>query len=69
LAKHAQKVIILDHHKTALDQFPEGKSSPLPNLEVNIDMNRSGATMAWDYFKALHDQSSETPFAPNLDKM
>lgn len=39
----AEDVIVLDHHKTAYDL--EG----LENLTLNLDMDRSGAQMAWDY--------------------
>jgi oligoribonuclease NrnB/cAMP/cGMP phosphodiesterase (DHH superfamily) len=46
MAKQAEKIIILDHHKTA-----EKNLVDLPdNVEAEFDMNRSGAMMAWDYF-------------------
>lgn len=40
------KVVILDHHKTALEASIEGE-----NVSKTIDMERSGATIAYDYFK------------------
>lgn len=47
--------MILDHHKTAL----EASSSMMgENVIKVIDMNRSGATIAYDYFKEkLVDES------------
>ena len=44
------RVILLDHHKTAFEMF-EASESLHPNLDVQLDMNRSGATIALDYFK------------------
>ena len=42
-----RKLVVLDHHKTAQEdlQFLLGS-----NLEIVFDMNRSGASIAWDYF-------------------
>ncbi|KAK4280597.1 hypothetical protein QN277_012204 [Acacia crassicarpa] len=44
------KVVILDHHKTALENLGSG-SLVDENLIKEIDMERSGATIAFDYFK------------------
>jgi oligoribonuclease NrnB/cAMP/cGMP phosphodiesterase (DHH superfamily) len=44
------RVIILDHHKTAFGMF-EAPESQHPNLDVQLDMNRSGATIALGYFQ------------------
>jgi oligoribonuclease NrnB/cAMP/cGMP phosphodiesterase (DHH superfamily) len=41
----AASVIVLDHHKTALHLL----SNKNPKLTNIIDMNRSGAQIAWDY--------------------
>jgi oligoribonuclease NrnB/cAMP/cGMP phosphodiesterase (DHH superfamily) len=59
----AAKVILLDHHKTAREDMeawfyevvPEGRdvvvtSFKKDNLEVEFDMERSGAGIAWDHF-------------------
>lgn len=44
------RVIVLDHHKTALESL--GSESSLgENVIKVIDMERSGATIAFDYFK------------------
>jgi len=46
MAKDANHILILDHHKSAKEDLIN-----LPgNVEVYFDMERSGAMMAWDYF-------------------
>lgn len=49
VAQRAARTVVLDHHKTAAAHLPRDHS--FPRLEVNLDMNRSGATIAYDYFK------------------
>ncbi|KAI9073169.1 hypothetical protein K1719_030699 [Acacia pycnantha] len=44
------KVVILDHHKTALENLGSGSLVDENVIKV-IDMERSGATIAFDYFK------------------
>lgn len=44
------RVILLDHHKTAFEMF-DAPDSQHPNLDVQLDINKSGATIALDYFK------------------
>ncbi|GBG69547.1 hypothetical protein CBR_g4381 [Chara braunii] len=44
-------VVILDHHKSAAEELLRPGRDPISdNLFPLIDMNRSGATMAYDYF-------------------
>ncbi|KAK9742851.1 hypothetical protein RND81_03G200400 [Saponaria officinalis] len=50
LSSKVEKLIILDHHKTALETLGE-EMSLSENVTKVIDMNRSGATIAYDYFK------------------
>ncbi len=38
---------MLDHHKTAAENLA---GAAAPNLEVTLDMDRSGATIARDHF-------------------
>jgi oligoribonuclease NrnB/cAMP/cGMP phosphodiesterase (DHH superfamily) len=47
-----KKVTILDHHKTACDEINENLHllSNYDNLELVLDMTRSGCQIAWDYF-------------------
>jgi oligoribonuclease NrnB/cAMP/cGMP phosphodiesterase (DHH superfamily) len=47
LAGHAKSITILDHHKTAQAGMA---SNDLPNVKCVFDMDRSGASIAWDYF-------------------
>lgn len=58
VAASAHYVVLLDHHKTAMEQWgpmlsphPAGGASVhRGNLDVYFDMERSGAQMAWDWF-------------------
>ncbi|KAI3797238.1 hypothetical protein L1987_32493 [Smallanthus sonchifolius] len=50
LSPKVERVIILDHHKTALKMLEEGEFGG-ENVTKVIDMGRSGATIAYDYFK------------------
>jgi oligoribonuclease NrnB/cAMP/cGMP phosphodiesterase (DHH superfamily) len=49
LARHVSNVVVLDHHKTAAAQLADSSSHP-PNLHVHLDMQRSGAAIARDFF-------------------
>lgn len=51
------KVVVLDHHRTAMDRFTEMHPFPAEgyelkkdNVHVIFDMNRSGALISWEYF-------------------
>lgn len=53
----AKSVLILDHHKTAIKKleklfFDHGESPTVrfPNLQVVLDVERSGAMIAWDHY-------------------
>ncbi|KAG6584443.1 hypothetical protein SDJN02_19000 [Cucurbita argyrosperma subsp. argyrosperma] len=50
LSSKVNRVIILDHHKTALEKLSD-ESSFGENVTKVIDIQRSGATIAFDYFK------------------
>lgn len=44
--------MVLDHHKTALEMLGSGSGTSISgNVTKVIDMERSGATIAYDYFK------------------
>ena len=45
IADIAADVLVLDHHKATLDQL-----SPLPGRYKWLDMQRSGAMLAWNFF-------------------
>lgn len=48
----AGRIILIDHHVTAMEQCDEFfKAHPQPeNLSINFDMSRSGCVLAWQYF-------------------
>lgn len=57
LSSLVSKVVMLDHHKTALERFTGLSPYPDPvfkhgseNTYVYFNMNESGALMAWKYF-------------------
>ncbi|KAK9048738.1 hypothetical protein SSX86_032296 [Deinandra increscens subsp. villosa] len=50
LSSKVDRVIILDHHKTALKMLEDGDFEG-ENVTKVIDMGRSGATIAYDFFK------------------
>lgn len=47
LAPEANSITILDHHKTAKDDFQNLESHPISAV---FDMEKSGAMLAWEYF-------------------
>ena len=49
LCGQAEKVIVLDHHISAQEDLA-GLDSEFDNLELQFDMDRSGAVIAWEYF-------------------
>lgn len=56
LARVHKAVIVRDHHKTAAERFMPGFNTRMlthldGNLDVHFDMNKSGALMAWEYFR------------------
>lgn len=60
----AFRVIVLDHHKTAQDMLNTTESQH-PNLDAQIDMSRSGATIALDYFRpAVRHEALGVPMQP-----
>jgi len=54
-AAKAGRIILIDHHITAMEQCDRFfKVQPVPeNLSINFDMSRSGCVLAWQYF--FHD--------------
>lgn len=49
LAKRMSRTVVLDHHATA-QQDLDGLELPGDESEIQFDMNRSGAVLAWHYF-------------------
>ncbi|CAI9780431.1 unnamed protein product [Fraxinus pennsylvanica] len=50
LSSKVDQIVVLDHHKTALEMLGS-ETSVSGNVIKVIDMKRSGATIAYDYFK------------------
>lgn len=51
IAQRVARCVVLDHHKTAAEALAAAAPLP-PNLDAShLDMNRSGAMIALDYFK------------------
>jgi oligoribonuclease NrnB/cAMP/cGMP phosphodiesterase (DHH superfamily) len=44
MLRNAASVTLIDHHKSALEDLAD-----LPGLRTYTDLDRSGATLAWDY--------------------
>ncbi|XP_030443076.1 uncharacterized protein LOC115665342 [Syzygium oleosum] len=51
ISPHVSRVVILDHHKTALEMLTGDDCNVAENVVKILDMERSGATIAYDYFK------------------
>lgn len=49
LCQQATKVILIDHHISALKDL-ENLEEEESNLEISFDMSRSGAILTWNYF-------------------
>eukprot|EP00927_Polykrikos_kofoidii_P053703 TRINITY_DN4826_c0_g1_i1.p1 TRINITY_DN4826_c0_g1~~TRINITY_DN4826_c0_g1_i1.p1 ORF type:complete len:343 (-),score=76.36 TRINITY_DN4826_c0_g1_i1:126-1154(-) len=50
LAQRCRQVVVLDHHKTSMEDLSQEDKRP-SNMKVVFDMSRSGATIARDYFQ------------------
>jgi len=48
--EHCKSLIVLDHHKTAQAELDNEIDQGKENIDIEFDMKRSGAGMAWDYF-------------------
>ncbi len=50
LCEQVEQVVLLDHHKTALADLGNWEHKP-ENLYLQLDMDKSGAQLSWDYFR------------------
>lgn len=54
LSERMKKVVVLDHHISAMKKWTKDEQSHYSeysgNIEIHFDIGRSGAGMAWDYF-------------------
>jgi oligoribonuclease NrnB/cAMP/cGMP phosphodiesterase (DHH superfamily) len=61
MAQHAANIVLLDHHKSAAEQWADVE--PIANVALQFDMDRSGAQLAWDYF---HSGSLRPPLIDHI---
>ena len=66
VAGRVARCVVLDHHKTARDALPPKSEWP-PTLEATLDMDRSGAGIARDYFDPPLTPSQASAFASVQD--
>lgn len=52
LLEVAHRVLILDHHKTAIEELADYQNGE--KLEKYVELGQSGAVMAWKYFRGDH---------------
>lgn len=50
ICKSAKNVVVLDHHKSSLDDFEVNKDICPNNLHIILDMAKSGCQITWNYF-------------------
>jgi hypothetical protein len=50
ISKIAKNIIVLDHHKTTFDTYEIYKDKCPPNLQIILDISKSGCQITWDYF-------------------
>lgn len=71
LSGRFNQVVVLDHHKTFIDNLEEfindGHAPPLPpNLTIVWDLDRSGAGLTWDYLVNTFQPSPQDYKRPPL---
>jgi len=54
LSKVFDQIIIIDHHKTTKEILNDQDIKDIKNIEMYFDMDKSGATMCWDYAQEIH---------------
>lgn len=54
IAKTANKVLVLDHHKTAAEALTNWEDQP-ENLQIVFDMEQSGCGLTWNHFALYED--------------
>ena len=64
VAQVAARVIVLDHHKTAQEHL-QGRDDLPASVELHIDMERSGASLARDFFCSKQVHLAPPVFAAN----
>jgi oligoribonuclease NrnB/cAMP/cGMP phosphodiesterase (DHH superfamily) len=62
ISKTSKFILILDHHKSALDLYNKNINNIPSNVMFNLDMNRSGCQITWDYFFPNENSSTTRPW-------
>jgi oligoribonuclease NrnB/cAMP/cGMP phosphodiesterase (DHH superfamily) len=61
ILQYANKVVLLDHHKSALDALWD--LGVKDNFDTSFaTMNSSGAMIAWNYLQAKHKRNDKVPY-------
>jgi len=68
LKEHCQKIILIDHHKTAQEKL-EPLKGKYDWLEINFDMNKSGALLSWEYFHGDAHEAHINPTVPAIPQL
>ncbi len=58
LSKNNEKLLILDHHKTAQDRFGiinYVETDNFKNVKMILDVNHAGCMVTWDYFNPIYN--------------
>jgi oligoribonuclease NrnB/cAMP/cGMP phosphodiesterase (DHH superfamily) len=55
------KVILLDHHKTAVEKLRPLMDEPDPRIVLVFNMEKSGAMLAWEHFVGATDERLVPP--------
>ena len=65
IAGLSEKVVILDHHKTAMDMYPDNANVP-KNVELILDSSQSGAWLSLWYFSEPENNWNDYSFGPDI---
>lgn len=73
ICKIATEVILIDHHKTAIDDLGFLIDQSCPDFQSNftwyVDTERSGARLAWDYIYNRRGTTTAQETIPPIDPM
>lgn len=64
VAEKAEKIVLLDHHRSTLKDLEDFN---MKNVEIVLDMNRSGCQIAWDYFNTNKESPPIVKYVQDYD--
>ena len=50
MSERMEKVVVIDHHKSAIEDLNEIVWQSIPNLELVFDITKAGCVLTWEYF-------------------